>query len=235
MTLSRAARPSFRIGADLLGAATHAHPGLVAVAAGHSDAQGLREFSSGLLISPQLVLTSRHCVVADDGALRPDVTVRLAAGPHGEMQLSEELPGRVAWLGSGDIDAALVELTDSSQVLDGFAIRNLAWGEPVCTRAVGVTIAGMPRFAAEGTGNAAEIEVARGSLEPGSYAASGRYAVDLAAWPLQQSMMVEQLQTAENLLRAAAGQRDYFGRAQQPVAKNMPKYLLITMSNLNWG
>ena len=48
-------------------------------------------------------------------------------------------------------------------------------------------------------------------------------------------MMVEQLETAENLLRAAAGQRDYFGRAQQPVAKNVPKYLLITMSNLNRG
>ena len=59
--------------------------------------------------------------------------------------------------------------------------------------------------------------------------------VDLASWPLQQSMMIEQLETAENLLSAAASERDYFGRAQQTVSKNMPKYLLIALSNLNRG
>ena len=45
--------------------AAHAHPGLVAVTAGPADGLGRRVFSSGLLIAPQLVLTSRHGVACD--------------------------------------------------------------------------------------------------------------------------------------------------------------------------
>ena len=163
---------------------THAHPGLVAVTAGVPDAEGKREFSSGLLLAPRLVLASRHGV-APKGEALPDVEVALAAGPRGAVRLTEPVPGTVAWLGAGGLDAALIELPEFSEPLvagriehaqdaptgfppAGFLPTGLIWGEPAGTRPVAVTTTGMPGFAAEATSELAEAETARGTLEPGT-------------------------------------------------------------------
>jgi tetratricopeptide (TPR) repeat protein len=159
----------------------HAHPGLVAVRAGKPDKAGRREFSSGLLIAPGLVLTARHGVTAGGGVL-PDIEVSLATGMRGAARLSEPIPGTAAWLGKGGLDAALIELDDAA-VPPGFLPGGLIWTEPAGTQPVAVTVTGMPSFAAEATGEQSEAETARGTLEPGTYAASDRYAVTVDAWP----------------------------------------------------
>ena len=86
--------------------------------------------------------------------------------------------------GDREPDAALVELADPLEAAAGFAPANLAWGECAGTRPGEVTITGMPHFAASSTANQTEVETARGELEPGTYAGSGRYAINLArGWP----------------------------------------------------
>jgi hypothetical protein len=165
-------------------AAVHSHPGLVAVLAGDPDDQGQREFSSGLLIAAGLVLCSRHGVTTSDGSILADVEVALMAGGRGEVRPGDPVPGTVAWLGAGDRDAALIEVAADGHVPAGFVPAGLAWGEPIGTRPVNVTVTGMPGFAAASTGYQAEPETARGTLEPGTYAASDRYAVNLTeGWP----------------------------------------------------
>jgi len=111
------------------------------------------------------------------------LVVELVTGPREALNLAEA-EGRVAWLGTGNLDAALVELADPLEAAAGFAPANLAWGECAGTRPVEVTITGMPHFAASSTANQTEVETARGELEPGTYAGSGRYAINLArGWP----------------------------------------------------
>jgi hypothetical protein len=169
----------------------HAHPGLVAVRAGKPDAAGRREFSSGLLITPRLLLTARHGVIAHrvpgpaNGAVLPGIEVAFAAGPRGAVRLTGPVPGTVAWLGAGGLDAALIELPEATEftVPDRFLTAGLIWGEPVGTQPVRVTVTGMPGFAAEATGEPTEVVTARGQLDPGTYTASDRYAIDLDAWP----------------------------------------------------
>jgi hypothetical protein len=183
-------------------AATHAHQGLVAVRAGVPDSQGKRTFSSGLLIAPDLVLTARHGVTGRGGAaLRetsplPGIEVSLVTGPRGASHLSEPVPATVEWLGTGGMDVALLELSPEPAAGQGpgvsaadagsraaFATTGLGWGEPIGTQPIAVTISGMPDFAAKSTGDPAEVETARGALEPGTYTSSDRYAVNLQAAP----------------------------------------------------
>jgi len=177
-------------------APAHAHPGLVAVRAGTPDRNGRREFSSGLLIAPRLVLTARHGVVArgvpdvPDGRVLPGIEVCFAAGPRGAVRLTDPVPGTVAWSGAGGLDAALIELDEPSvdtgrvwAVPEGFRPGELIWGEPAGTQPVPVRVTGMPGFAAQATGEAFEVATARGGLDPDTYTASDRYAVDLDAWP----------------------------------------------------
>jgi len=162
----------------------HAHPGLVAVRAGVPDAQGRREFSSGLLVAPRLVLTARHGVVAGNGACRAGVEVQLVTGPRGGVRLGEPVSAEVAWQGRGDLDGALLRLPDGWEPPGGFVVPGLAWGEPVGNRPVAVTVTGLPGFAAASTGEEVETVTTRGNLEPGTYTGSDRYAVDLTSgWP----------------------------------------------------
>jgi len=164
-------------------ATAHAHQGLVALAAGPADGLGRRPFSSGLLVAPRLVLTCRHGVALAGGIAQMGVEVQLVAGPRGHVRLGESMPGQVAWQGPGDLDAALVELSVRKPP-DWFVPRGLAWGEPIGARPLEVTVTGMPGFAARSTGNRAEIETVRGSLEPGTYTAQDRYAINLEqGWP----------------------------------------------------
>lgn len=188
------------MGMNWAGSTMHAHPGLVAVRAGIPDSDGRRAFSSGLLIAPRLVLTARHGV-ARDGASLPGVEVSFAAGPRGELRLTKPLQGTVAWLGPGGLDAALIELPDvapargvpgtpvrdererAGSVPAGFLSGELIWGQPAGTLPLRVTVTGMPGFAAAATGEQAEVETVRGYLEPGSYTASNRYAMNLDSRP----------------------------------------------------
>jgi tetratricopeptide (TPR) repeat protein len=177
-------------------APAHAHPGLVAVRAGLPDRDGKREFSSGLLIAPRLVLTARHGVVArgvpgvPDGTVLPGIEVSCAAGPRGAVRLTDPVAGTVAWSGPAGLDAALIELAQptadtgrAGAVPEGFLPGELIWGEPAGTQPVQVRVTGMPGFAAQATGEAFEVATARGGLDPETYTASDRYAVDLDAWP----------------------------------------------------
>jgi hypothetical protein len=170
----------------VVAAVDHAHPGLVAVTAGPPDSGGRREFSSGLLIAPALVLTSRHGVVFEDGG----VEVQLVTGPRGGLELTDPVPCTIVWQGDGGLDAALLELDpgDGWQPPAGFVPRDLRWGEPIGTRPVDVTVVGMPGFAADSTGFRTETETARGTVDPGTYTGSDRYAADLrTGWPQQWS------------------------------------------------
>ena len=161
----------------------HAHPGLAAVRSGAVDSEGQREFSSGLLIAPRLVLGSRHGVASALRASRPGLVVQLVTGVRGALKLTE-VPGRVAWLGSNGLDAALIELPREYPVPEGFGDAHITWAEPVGTRSVLVSVTGMPSFAASSTGERAEVETLLGELKPDTYTASGRYAVDLPdGWP----------------------------------------------------
>jgi hypothetical protein len=163
--------------------AVHAHPGLVAVRAGLPDKDGRREFSSGLLIAPRLVLTARHGV-ARNGVVLPGIDVSFVAGARGAVRLSPPVPGTVAWRGAGGLDVALIELAGGGDAApDGFVPSRLIWGEPAGAGPVAVRVTGLPGFAADATGELAEVETARGELDPGTYTASDRYAVNLQAWP----------------------------------------------------
>jgi len=66
----------------------HAHPGLAAVRSGAVDSEGQREFSSGLLIAPRLVLGSRHGVASALRASRPGLVVQLVTGVRGALKLT---------------------------------------------------------------------------------------------------------------------------------------------------
>ena len=61
-------------------------------------------------------------------------------------------------------------------ICEGF----LAWGEPIATQPLAVTVIGLPGFAAVSTGNPAEAETAGGSLERGTNTGSDECAVNLA-------------------------------------------------------
>lgn len=162
---------------------THAHRGLVAIWAGTPDKSGARAFSSGLLIAPRLVLTARHGVTKD-GSVLPGVEVAFAAGSRrGLVRLTEPVPGNVSWVGPGRLDVALIELPEQAKVPADFVPDDLVWGEPVGTAPVEVRVTGMPGFAAAATGESAEVETARGDLEPDTYTASDRYAVNVRSWP----------------------------------------------------
>ena len=145
-------------------ATVHAHPGLVAVFAGVPDDQGRRKFSSGVLIGPKLVLTSGHGVASGEASGRMAVEVRAVAGPRGEVRLTEPRLGIVAWARSGELDAALVELSDGWEFTDSFIPPELVWAEPIGAEPLAVSITGMPRFASVSTGTPAETETARGNL-----------------------------------------------------------------------
>ncbi|WP_406301588.1 tetratricopeptide repeat protein [Streptomyces sp. NBC_00885] len=164
----------------------HVHPGLVAVTAGPLDSEGRREFSSGRLIAPSLVLTSRHGVAFGDGEHRPDIEVRLVTGPRGAVRLTEPVPCAVVWQGDAEIDAALLKLEpeDSWTLPAGFVGPRLSWAEATGTEPVPVAVTGMSAAAARSTGDATETETVRGTLDPLTYTRSDRFAVDLAsAWP----------------------------------------------------
>ena len=122
--------------------------------------------------------------MAENAEFRPDVQVAAVAGPRGDVRLAEPLPGTIAWAGTGDLDAALVELPGQPKAPDGFFPFGLAWGDLIGTRPVPVMITGMPEFAAASTGYRIETETTRGEVDPGTYVASDRYAVNLAeGWP----------------------------------------------------
>ena len=163
--------------------ATHDHPRLVAVRAGIPDDKGRREFCSGTLISSRLVLTCRHGVVRAGEPQPPGVEVQLVTGRRGGIRLGEPIPGRVVWQGSSNLDAILVELDGRAEVPEGFLAGGLAWGEPIGTLALPVTVTGMPKSAMISTENPAEIESSPGRLIPMTYTVSDRYAIDLNAWP----------------------------------------------------
>src|SRR5580692_11615776 len=127
-TPSPVIRRPCRTGDDHAVVIGHAHPGLVAVYGGVADSEGRREFSSGLLIGPRLVLTSRHGVASGDGGPMAGVEVRFVAGPRGAVRVGEPVPGVVRWAGAGDLDAALVELPEGTGVPVGFAASGLLWG-----------------------------------------------------------------------------------------------------------
>jgi hypothetical protein len=162
----------------------HAHPRLVAVWSGGPDAEGRRGFCSGLLIAPRLVLTCKHGVVDDAGASQSGAVIQMVTGPRGAVGLGEPLSARLVWAGAADLDASLLELPEGLAVPDGFLAGGLGWGELIGTRPVTVTASGMPSFAGRSTGRATEVETARGTVTPGTYAGSDRYAVDLTTgWP----------------------------------------------------
>ena len=164
----------------------HLHPGLVAVTAGPVDAEGRREFSSGRLIAPALVLTSRHGVAFGDGEHRPDIEVRLVVGPRGAVRLTEPVGCAVVWQGDAELDVALLRLEPGGgwTVPEGFLGAGPRWAEATGTEPVPVAVTGMSAAAARSTGNATETETVRGTLDPLTYTRSDRYAVDLAtAWP----------------------------------------------------
>lgn len=159
----------------------HVHPRLVVVTAGQPDAEGRRAFSSGLLIAPRLVLTARHGVVLDDSGRTANAAVRLIAGPRGSICLTDPVPADVFWFGAGDLDAALLRLPESWEPPDGFMGPGLLWGEPIGIRPVEVTLTGFPRFAMTATASRVETETARGTVDPGTYTGSDRYAADLVS------------------------------------------------------
>ena len=159
-----------------------AHPRLVAVWAGVADREGKRGFSSGLLIAPRLVLTARHGVVKDGAAL-PGVEVAFMLGARGTVHPGEPVPGAVVWIGADGLDVGLIELAGTVVVPDGFLPDELRWGEPTGRRPVRVTVTGMPGFAAAATGENTQVETARGSLDPDTYTASERYAVNVDTSP----------------------------------------------------
>ena len=110
----------------------HVHPGLVAVTAGIPDAHGRRKFSSGLLIASRLVLTTKHGVAVSGASGQAGPEIQLITGSRGAIQVTKPIPGKLVWLGSGDLDAALIELSEKQDV-PGF-LPSLIWGEPICTR-----------------------------------------------------------------------------------------------------
>ncbi|MFF5900619.1 ATP-binding protein [Streptomyces argenteolus] len=161
------------------------HPGLVAVTAGPEDAEGRKEFSSGRLLAPRLVLTSRHGVTFADGRPRPDITVRFVIGGRGAVRLTDPVSCTVAWQGDAGLDAALLclaaEALDTSGVPD---VPEPRWAEVTGTEPVAVAVTGMSAAAARSTGDGTETETVRGVLDPLTYTRSDRYAVDVStAWP----------------------------------------------------
>ncbi|MGW1893647.1 tetratricopeptide repeat protein [Streptomyces sp. NPDC002004] len=163
----------------------HLHPGLVAVTAGPVDSAGRREFSSGRLITPTLVLTSRHGVVLAGGEHRPGIEVRLVLGARGGVRPGDPVTCTVAWAGTDDLDAALLRLHPAPdwQPPDGF-LPALRVAEPAGRLPVPVTVTGMSAAAARSTGNSTETETVRGSIDPLTYTGSDRYAIDLrTGWP----------------------------------------------------
>ncbi|MFF7408156.1 tetratricopeptide repeat protein [Streptomyces lydicus] len=161
------------------------HPGLVAVTAGPEDAEGRKEFSSGRLLAPLLVLTSRHGVTFADGRPRPDITVRSVVGGRGSMRLTDPVPCTVAWQGDAGRDAVLLRL--SAEGLDMSGALNVPeprWAEVAGTEPVAVAVTGMSAAAARSTGDGTETETVRGVLDPLTYTRSDRYAIDVStAWP----------------------------------------------------
>lgn len=169
------------------------HPGLVAVTAGPEDAEGRKEFSSGRLLAPLLVLTSRHGVTFADGRPRPDITVRSVLGGRGAVRMADPVPCTVAWQGDAGLDAALLRLSCeplsrlSAEGLDTSgapAVPEPRWAEVAGTEPVAVAVTGMSAAAARSTGDGTETETVRGVLDPLTYTRSDRYAIDVStAWP----------------------------------------------------
>ncbi|WP_435241971.1 tetratricopeptide repeat protein [Streptomyces cucumeris] len=161
------------------------HPGLVAVTAGPEDAQGRKEFSSGRLLAPLLVLTSRHGVTFADGRPRPDITVRSVVGGRGSVRLTDPVPCTVAWQGDAGLDVALLRLSAEGLDMPGApAVPEPRWAEVTGAEPVAVAVTGMSAAAARSTGDGTETETVRGVLDPLTYTRSDRYAVDVStAWP----------------------------------------------------
>ncbi|MFF3304340.1 ATP-binding protein [Streptomyces sp. NPDC002908] len=161
------------------------HPGLVAVTAGPVDAEGRKEFSSGRLLTPLLVLTSRHGVTFADGRPRPDITVRSVIGGRGAVRLADPVPCTVAWQGDAALDAALLRLAvEGPDAAGAHGVPEPRWAEVAGTEPVAVAVTGMSAAAARSTGDGTETETVRGVLDPLTYTRSDRYAVDVStAWP----------------------------------------------------
>lgn len=167
------------------------HPGLVAVTAGPVDAEGRREFSSGRLLAPSLVLTSRHGVTFADGRHRPDITVRAVVGGRGAVRLTDPVPCTVLWQGDAGLDAALLRLgvdehsvSRAHGVPGAHGVPEPRWAEVSGTEPVTVAVTGMSAAAARSTGDGTETETVRGVLDPLTYTRSDRYAIDVStAWP----------------------------------------------------
>ncbi|MFE4249670.1 tetratricopeptide repeat protein [Streptomyces sp. NPDC056910] len=163
----------------------HLHPGLAAVTAGPGG-PGRREFCTGRLIAPALVLTARHGVAFDDGTPRPDIEVSLIAGERGAVRPDVPVPAVLLWQGAGDIDVALLELAPPPgwRPPDGFLDGAPRWGEPVGADLAEVVVTGMSAAAARSTGSSTETETLRATVDPLTYTSSDRYALDPnTAWP----------------------------------------------------
>jgi len=158
----------------------HAHPGLVAVTAGPRDAAGHREFSTGQLIGPRLVLTSRHGVSVGEVS-RPEIVVRPVVGPPGSVQLGDEVEGQRVWAGGDRLDAALVELAEDWEPPEDF-VRRVRWGQLTGDREVAAWMTGMPRSAYVSSG-ITDTESVRGMVDPATYTFSDRFAVNVESWP----------------------------------------------------
>jgi Trypsin-like peptidase domain/Tetratricopeptide repeat len=94
---------------------------------------GAVSFGSGFLVAPELVLTARHVVCNEDGALLDEPQVRLTEG-------LTPLDCRVVWPGRPDLDAALLAVTDRLP-----SCAPVRWGQLVASETrIGCEAAGFP-------------------------------------------------------------------------------------------
>jgi hypothetical protein len=152
-----------------------AHPapppgGAVGAGAGAGE---LWSCGSGLHVGGRLVLTSRHVVCNDADERLEQIRLRFLGDPNA-------FDGAVVWCGSGDVDAALVEVSDPAwQPRD----RRVGWGRLVGSApGVACTGDGFPDVVMSPDG-ARDVEQFRGSINPRSGVKAGRWAVTVADPP----------------------------------------------------
>ncbi|MBO3747510.1 hypothetical protein J5X84_15640 [Streptosporangiaceae bacterium NEAU-GS5] len=153
----------------------------MAITAGPSDQHEDGSFSSGYLVAPRVVLTVRHGVASATGQAHSSLSVMCLLGPRGSVRLGDPIEARLAWAGYDDLDAALLLL--EADPPEGFAPNLVPWGKLVGTQPVRVRSTGLPRAAYDERTRISDTESVGGAVDPGTYAASNRYAINVTAWP----------------------------------------------------